>query len=110
NDPVAMSLDRVADRVDEAVKDGSRQKAALAVIDAMREIREETLGKAEEFAGRLSKANAAHDAPRADIESVLTELDAARAVSWQKQLDARFKLRESLTREEWQAVFGNGRR
>jgi hypothetical protein len=104
-DPAEKIFDRVESRIKEHVKDKERRKEAEAVLGEMRKTREGVFAKIEVLSGKLSKAHAGHETPRADTEKILDELDALRRESWAKQLDARFKLRDTLTRDEWAQVF-----
>lgn len=105
SDPAAKVFAGVEDRIGDHVKDKARRKAAGAVVDEMRKTREGVFGKVEDLSARLSKAHAGHATPRAETEQILRELEAVRKESWATQLDARFKLRDALTREEWAQVF-----
>ncbi len=104
-DPAGKVFDTIEDRLADHVKDKARRKTAGGVLDEMRKTREGTFGKVEGLALRLSKAHAGHATPRAETEKILEELDAVRRESWAKQVDARFKLKGTLTREEWSALF-----
>jgi hypothetical protein len=104
-DPASRVFDRIDGRIGEHVKEKARRKAAEAVLEEMRATREGVLGKVEELAERLSAAHAAHATPRAETEEILDELEAVRRDAWTKQVDARFKLRETLSREEWGKIF-----
>ncbi len=104
-DSVVTLFERLEARMEEHVKDKARRKAAGKVFAEMRETREGLLKNFKGLTERLSKAHAGHTTPRADVEKILGEADAARTESWSKQIEARFKLRDTLTREEWAQVF-----
>jgi hypothetical protein len=110
SDPAGKVFDGVEDRIGEHVKDKAKRKAAGTVLDGMRKTREGVFDKVEGLAERLAKAHSGHATPRAETEKLLEELDGIRKEAWSKQLDARFKLRETMSRDEWARVFPAPRR
>ena len=104
-DPAGKVLDRMENRIGEVVRDTTRRTGALAVVGELRTTRQGTFKSIESLSERLSKSHANHVAPRLETEKLLEELDPIWNEALKKQLDARFKLREILTRDEWAQVF-----
>jgi len=100
-------LEYVADSrplIKEAVVDESRQKAALATLKEMKAQQKSynklVKGTVKELKSRLETDSGATG------EEFWEEYFTAKQASDEEMLDLRFKLRDQLTREEWQVVFG----
>lgn len=103
--PFGQKVDQVAERVEVAVHERTRRKAALTVLDQMRQ-REQALEKilakqTELFAKQVNSYGHASDALRASIEQARADMKAAR----DELLSMRFALTGHLTAAEWHQVF-----
>ncbi len=55
---------------------------------------------------RLATLTRRHDATRNEFHAVFSALDEARRAARAGLLDARFELKEKMTRKEWKKVYG----
>ena len=93
-------------RVEASVEDASRAEAAAAELAALKaEIKafDKTFGKSGK---RLSKLFKDHDAGAAEMQAALDDLNSDWVDAQSEALEIRARLKEQLTREQWQAVFG----
>lgn len=88
-----------------AISEKEHKKELTTLVDAMeREMK--TFHKKLNMSGKeLSKLNKNYTSTREDFENVLNELNETRMVTQQNVLKIRFKLKESMTKEEWKMVF-----
>jgi len=85
---------------------GDEQKAALSTLKAMKK-RTTTLNKAaKQTAKEIDKAFGDHDTTAADLDDIWDGYFAAVDKYNHDMLNLRFELKESVSREEWQQVFG----
>lgn len=110
SEPGLAVFEAVEERLSGQVREDVRRKAALAVLAEMKSTRAALVKKVEALGVRFHETYASHAASRADIEKIFSEIEAARLESWKAQVDARFRLKASLTRQEWDAVFSAARR
>lgn len=100
-------LDDLDARMEAALVDPVRTERAAAQNDALRaELKqfEKTYGKSSKTLTKLYRDHAADAiAMRAELDALDSHWEAAQS----RALDHRFALRDSLTREEWEAVFGD---
>jgi hypothetical protein len=96
-------------RVTVVVQEPARRKAARATLGELRQ----AVGAFEkEFAAAgisMSASYRDHGADRAEIEAVLDDLNREWERGQQRALDLRFELRDRLTRDEWEALFMEGK-
>ena len=100
-----------------AVKQMSMQVEVTVVESARAEVAAETLAELKVeikgFDKKFAKSGKElielykdHNADAGQMLAVLEELNAGWEASQQRGIDLRFELKESLTEEEWAAVFG----
>ena len=93
-------------QVEVAVTDPVRAEAAS---DTLKELRGEIKAFEKKFSKStksLTKLYKDHDANADRVLAVLDELNSDWLASQERAIDLRFDLKESLTREEWEDVFG----
>jgi len=94
------------DTVKIVIPKGDEQKAALSTLKAMKK-RTTTLNKAaKQTAKEIDKAFGDHDTTAADLDDIWDGYFAAVDKYNHDMLNLRFELKESVSREEWQQVFG----
>jgi hypothetical protein len=101
------AVKQIQARVEASVADSSRAEAAAAELAALKaEIKsfDKTFGKSGK---QLTKLFKDHDAGAAEMQEALDALNRDWADAQSEALEIRARLREQLTREEWQAVFGS---
>ena len=102
-------LDFIADTQDTVkvvMEKDDRRKEALSAIKAIKK-RTETHNKMVKGSSKdLNKALADNDVSEADIDTIWYRYFAQREAYNRDMLDLRFQLKDQMTREEWQQVFG----
>lgn len=102
------TVKQVGKQVEATVSDSVRSDAAA---ETLADLKAELKGFEKSFA-RSGKALTGlykdHGADSAMILSALDELNSDWEAAQQRALELRFELKESLTEEEWAAVFGDG--
>ena len=89
-----------------AIGDPDRQAQALVVRAEADRFEAERQQALEDALAELAVLNPRHDAALEEFESVFSELEAARRSAQAGLLDARFALREQMTKKEWKTVYG----
>lgn len=100
------AVKQMSKQVEVTVVDSARAEAAA---ETLAELKVEIKGFDKKFAKsgkELTKLYKDHGADGDQMLAVLAELNADWEGSQQRGIDLRFELRESLTEEEWAAVFG----
>jgi len=100
------AVKQMSKQVEVTVADPARAEAAA---ETLAELKVEIKGFDKKFAKsgkELTKLYKDHGADGDQMLAVLAELNADWEGSQQRGIDLRFELRESLTEEEWAAVFG----
>jgi len=102
-------LDFIADTQDEVevvMEKDDRRKEALSTLKAIKS-RTEAHNKVVSGTSKdLNKSLADNDATEADIDTIWYRYFAQREAYNRDMLDLRFQLKDQMTREEWQQVFG----
>ena len=94
------------DTVKVVMEKDDRRKEALSAIKAIKK-RTETHNKMVKGSSKdLTKALADNDVSEADIDTIWYRYFAQREAYNRDMLDLRFQLKDQMTREEWQQVFG----
>jgi hypothetical protein len=102
-------LDFIADtqsEVGSVMERGDRRSSTLETLDAMEARTEEHVDMVENASEGIRQALADFEANSPDIDAIWSEYFAQRAAYNREMLDLRFQLRDQLTREEWEQVFG----
>ncbi len=101
-DAAAQFLAAARDGAREHISDHARRKAADTVFGALETFRREVAIRREAARTAVSKDMSARDGnPRPALESLATDAAASDA----QLVELRFRLRDTMTRDEWQRVF-----
>ena len=93
--------------IQEVVVDTERQKEALAAIKRVEDARKKPNKGAEKARKDLGRLEADLSAEAEEIRAAYDVILEFRAEVGQAYTDTIFDMRESMTEEEWQAVFGS---
>jgi hypothetical protein len=99
------TVKQITKQVGTVVTDSARSEAAAQTLA---ELKAEIKGFEKKFAKSGKELTGLYKDHGAYGARVLDELNAGWAASQERALDLRFELKESLTEEEWAAVFGDG--
>jgi len=102
-------LDFIADTQDTVkvvMEKDDRRKEALATLKAMKKQTNARNKMVKRASKDMSKTLSSDEATEANIDVVWDAYFSQRAAYDQEMLDLRFQLKDQLTREEWQQVFG----
>ena len=100
------TVKQIGKQVEAAVQDPARAATAAETLGALKaEIKgfEKSFARSGKDLGKLYKN---HGADAEAMLAVLDDLNAGWEASQRRAIDLRFELKESLTAEEWAAVFG----
>lgn len=100
------AVKQIGDQIEVAVLEPARAGAAAQTLA---ELKDAIKGFDKRFAKsgkELSKLYKDHSADAEQMLAVLEPLNAGWEASQQRAIELRFELRESMTEEEWAAVFG----
>ena len=103
-----VELSLIQDNIEAVVVKDDRRKAARGVVKAMEKRTKDQNKQVGTYAKRLDKALSDHDYPTADIDKLWSKYHALRRDYQLRMVDLRFELKEHITREEWQEIFGDG--
>ncbi|UCG12729.1 MAG: hypothetical protein JSU72_20015 [Deltaproteobacteria bacterium] len=98
-------IDTLGGLVKESISEPERQKEIKWLVDDMEKELKDFNKQLKKSSKTLAKLNRNHNSRREDLENVLDELNGRRINSQEKLLEIRFKMKERMSREEWQAVF-----
>jgi len=102
-------LDYVAETrtsVKSVITDDERRKDVTSTLNAMKKRVKQRSKAASQTIKQLKKALGDHEVGEQDIDAVYANYFAKTDLFNSDMIDLRFELREKLTREEWQALFG----
>lgn len=94
------------DAVKEAVEDETRRKSAIAALKDMQAHTKRHTKSTNKIVKNLKASLTDGDAQESDIEEFWVSYFAEKQAADQAMLDFRFSLRDQLTRDEWNKVFG----
>lgn len=92
--------------VKENIAEADRKKAISSDVDEIENALETFSDELKRAGKQMVKLNSDHGSGREAFEGVLNGLNQQRMDAQNKILDLRFKIRERMTRQEWQAAFG----
>jgi len=103
----SSGIDDISEQVAIVVQDETRVRSAAQTLKGLRkEIK--AFEKSFAKSGRkLNKLYEDHADNREEALAILAELNSEWKVGQESALDARFALRDTMTEDEWTAVFGN---
>lgn len=100
-------MNEAADNIEVVVTDAERKDQALEVIDAMLDRSKEHNKTFDKMRDQLGDLTASHDVTAEQIDTLWNEYFALDAQYAKEIIEARFSLKESLSREEWAAIFSS---
>jgi hypothetical protein len=103
-----VELSLIQDNIEAAMVKDDRRKAAQDVVKTMEKRTKDQNKQVDKYAKRLDEALSDHDSPTADIDKLWNKYHAVRRDYQLRMVDLRFALKEHITREEWQKIFGEG--
>ena len=103
-----VELSLIQDNIKAVMVKDDRQKAARDVVKKMEKRTKDQNKQVDKYAKRLDDALSDHDFPAADIDKLWSKYHAVRRDYQLRMVDLRFELKEHITREEWQEIFGDG--
>lgn len=104
----STSVKQIDKQIEAAVSDPARAEAAVATVADLKTEIKRFEKKFAKSGKQLTKLYKDHDADGNQMSAVLGELNAGWEASQERAIELRFELKESLTEEEWAAVFGDG--
>jgi len=103
----SASVKQLNEQAEEVIADPARAEAARQTLT---ELRQEVKAFQKLFSKSGRQLNKFYKDHAADVNqalAVLEELNSRRDASQQRAIDLRFELRDSLTEEEWAALFAS---
>ncbi len=97
--------EEVASRIDEIVEDEDRRERIEVVARDGESLRAATNVRFGELMERFGEMSGDRENDAADFEAVVADLDLDARVS--QMVDLRFRLKNELTEDEWNRLFGN---
>jgi hypothetical protein len=98
---IAQRLSALGDRVAGVVESTEAAEECIRIIAALQAQVEVAEASVNDRAQRFASALADRDATRAEIETLLSELEIERRASRSEVLGLRAQLRDSVTNKEW---------
>jgi len=98
------ALKEVSALIEKTVQDPEKARRAQAIVAEIVEEVKLSYRTNRQFHRQLYELNANYEAPPEDFTKVLDEMNHARMGSATKILGLRFKLKETLTPQEWKAL------
>lgn len=95
----------IKDSVEIVMAEGERQDEALTVLKAMKKKATEHYKKVKQTAKGLEKTFRNHESTAGQIDALWAKHYATLDRYNDDMLDLRFKLKEHINREEWEAIF-----
>ena len=99
------NVKQLAKSVESTVSEPARADAALGHVAELKKTVKGFEGRFGKSAKDLSKLYKDHSAGSKAMLSVIEDLNADWAAAQERAIDLRFELKESLTQEEWSALF-----
>ena len=96
-----------AENIEVVVTDENRRDQALEVIDSMLDRSKEHNKTLDEMREQLGDLTASHDVTLEQFDGLWNEYFELDAQYTKEIIEARFSLKESLSREEWAATFSS---
>jgi hypothetical protein len=101
-----VELSLIQENIKEVVAKDDRQNAAGDVVKKMETRTKALKTHVEKDAKRLGEALSDHDFPTVEIDKMWSKYHALTLNYRLRMVDLRFELKEHITREEWQEIFG----
>ncbi len=106
--PYEQAIKEMRDAVKISVVDRDRTKDLLDLVDQMEDGVKEYNEQVNESAEALSELISKYEAKPEELQASLDQLDDIRMKAQRNLVKLRFGMKESLSRDEWGAVFDGG--
>ncbi len=103
--PFSQPLDVTTKQVKAFVQDEARRDRALAVLTEMEELGKQDRAQRKEYEKSLVPLAARRSATLEEYQATYTSYKPRETAVVERSFDLRFKLKDTLTREEWAKVF-----
>jgi hypothetical protein len=103
-----VELSLIQDSIEAVMVKDDRRKAAQDVVKKMEERTKDQNKQVGKYVERLDESLSNHDFSTADIDKLWSKYHSLRSNYQLRMVDLRFELKEHITREEWQELFGGG--
>jgi uncharacterized protein YdgA (DUF945 family) len=98
-------IDQQNASVEDVIKERDRRKEILSFVDEMETELKRFSEQQEQLSGAILKLNRDYGATRSNFEKTLDDMNDNRAMTQQTILEARFKMKSKMSREEWEVIF-----
>ncbi len=106
NDLLNQNLvDQVGSYVNKSIEDTSRQETLQAIVEALEKEQAEVGLEAGRTLQSLAQLDQDVACKREQFEAMLNEYNRHQQDSYRTMLDLRFKLKDNMTRAEWEEIF-----
>jgi hypothetical protein len=99
-------VDQTHDRIKSEIADDDTRKAALAIVDRMEDTTKEFADIDADSEKGLRELIHRYETTTADLQTHLDATYQQRISYQQAMLSLRFELKDGLSREQWESVFG----
>jgi hypothetical protein len=103
---ILVELSLIQENITEVMAKDDRQKAAGDVVKKMETRTKDRNKQVDKYAKKLGEALSDHDFPTVEIDKMWSKYHALARNYQLRMVDLRFELKEHITREEWQELFG----
>ena len=103
--PFTHTLEVTTKQVKKVVPDGIQREHALAILKQMEEVAGQDRKNLEEFEKAVDTLAARRDATTQEFKAAYKTLEPQQTAAVEKEIELRFQLKDTLTREEWGKVF-----
>ena len=103
--PGQAFIDNMSSFTKESISEPDRKKKILSFVDDMENALEDFSEQLKDSGKHMVKLNRDHSSTRQAFEEVLDKLNESRISTQEKILDLRFKMKDRMTREEWEMAF-----
>jgi hypothetical protein len=98
-------VNTISARAEQSIIEPDRKEKVLSLVNDMANEINDISKRLESSSKNIADLNRDHSSKRESFEKVLDELNQDRIRSQEKILQIRLKLKDHMTREEWEAVF-----
>lgn len=103
----SSGVDNISEQVAIVVEDDTRRQSAQQTIKGLKKELKAFEKSFAKSGRKLSKLYEDHADNREEALAILAELNSEWKAGQESALDTRFALRDTMTEDEWAAVFGN---
>lgn len=103
--PGQALIDNISSFAKENISERDRKKEILSFVDNMEDALEDFSEQLKDSGKSMVKLNRDQSSTHQAFQEVLVELNESRISTQEKILGLRFKIKDRMTREEWQMAF-----